>query len=406
MIIPMKHTAHFINGCAFKPSDWGDEGLPIIRIVQLTGGDLDNYFDGEVDKRYHLFDGDLLFSWSATLDSFEWQRGPALLNQHIFKVIPHQGTYQRFLYYSLKHHAPLWADVDAHGSTMRHIKRESLGNKIWLPDLKSQKMIASLLDRETTRIDALIEKKERQIALLEEKRQAVITQAVTKGLNPEAPMKDSGVEWLGEVPEHWEIKRLKFSARLNPSKSEINHRKQNLEVQFIPMTNVSEEGVVDISELKTLGEVYSGFTYCADGDVIIAKITPCFENGKGAFLSDLMNGIGFGSTEFHVLRSLGIDSEYLWFVTASEPFRAIGESEMTGAAGQQRVSGTFVADWPVCFPPQIEEQRLIINKLNAALSEILVLRKKLAKSASLLKERRAALITAAVTGQIDVREAA
>ena len=76
----MKYTARFINGAAFKPTDWGDDGKPIIRIAQLTGKDFDNYFNGAVNPRYHIEDNDLLFSWSATLDSFIWDRGSAILN--------------------------------------------------------------------------------------------------------------------------------------------------------------------------------------------------------------------------------------------------------------------------------------------------------------------------------------
>ena len=111
----------------------------------------DNYFDGDLDDQVTIsLTAILLFSWSATLDSFEWNRGPALLNQHIFKVIPRPGTHQRFLFYSLKHYAPLWAVVDAHGSTMHHIKKESLGNKVWLPNLATQKALVDFLDRETS----------------------------------------------------------------------------------------------------------------------------------------------------------------------------------------------------------------------------------------------------------------
>jgi type I restriction enzyme S subunit len=133
MMIPAKRVARFINGNAFKPSDWGDGGLPIVRIAQLSGGEFDNYYDGQFDDRYRITDGDLLLAWSATIDSYLWRRGPAILNQHIFKVLPGKGVSKRFLFYSLKHYSTTWADIDAHGSTTKHIKRESLGNKLFLP---------------------------------------------------------------------------------------------------------------------------------------------------------------------------------------------------------------------------------------------------------------------------------
>jgi len=210
VIIPMKYTARFTNGAAFKPSDWGDEGRPIIRIAQLTGKDFDNYFAEEIDPRYDIDDGALLFSWSATLDSFIWDRGPAILNQHIFKVEPLTGTDKRFLYYSLKHYTQIWADVDAHGSTMRHIKKESLGNKIWFPELAFQTQIADFLDRETSRIDRLIEKKSAFVSRLSERISSVAEVYSTRGFNSASPTKPTGIDWLPEIPVHWDLKRAKF----------------------------------------------------------------------------------------------------------------------------------------------------------------------------------------------------
>jgi type I restriction enzyme, S subunit len=200
----LKYLGDYQNGYPFKPEDRGEEGLPIIRISQLTSDDEPAYFKGELDQRVKIAPGDLLFSWSATIDSYIWSKGDAWLNQHIFKVTESQEASKDFLYYVIKHIAPKLADFDAHGSTMRHIKKESLGEKLYIPLQQEQLAIATFLDRETAKIDALIAEQQRLIELLQEKRQAVISHAVTKGLSPNAPMKDSGVEWLGEVPEHWE----------------------------------------------------------------------------------------------------------------------------------------------------------------------------------------------------------
>jgi len=178
-LTPAKMAAKFVNGHAFKPEDWGDTGIPIVRIAQLQGAEFDNSFDGDCPLRCHINDGDLLFSWSATLDSFIWDRGPAYLNQHIFKVSPYEGVDLRFLYYSLKHHAPLWGDIDAHGSTMKHIKRESLSNGIWLPSLEEQQQIAKDLDRQMKAMDGLQRVADRTIKLLKERRSALISAAVT-----------------------------------------------------------------------------------------------------------------------------------------------------------------------------------------------------------------------------------
>ena len=215
MITPIKHAAKFLNGAAFKPSDWGDEGLPIIRIAQLTGKPFDNFFAGEINRGIHVHDGDLLFSWSATIDAFIWQRGDGILNQHIFKVVPKRGAEKQYLYYLIKAHAPRWADDDAHGSTMKHIKKDALSNKVWLPDLGTQKAIADFLDREITRIDALMHKKAILIPLLREKQRSEITLAVTSGIDPKASIKDSDIPWMSSIPEHWTVSKLGYLGRLS-----------------------------------------------------------------------------------------------------------------------------------------------------------------------------------------------
>ena len=121
---------------------------------------------------------------------------------------------------------------------------------------------------------------------------------------PYSAYKDSGVEWLGEIPAHWEVKRLKFGAELNPSPLEARKLSQDGEVSFVPMEAVGEYGGLDLSRTKPLADVGSGYTYFANGDIVVAKITPCFENGKGALANDLTNGVAFGTTELHVLRAL------------------------------------------------------------------------------------------------------
>ena len=111
-----------------------------------------------------------------------------------------------------------------------------------------------------------------------------------------AKYKDSGVEWLGEVPEGWEVKRIRFVAQLNPSKSEIASLDRETEVSFLPMEAVGEDGSLALERSRRMSDVESGYTYFREGDVSIAKITPCFENGKGAVMRGLIGGIGFGTT--------------------------------------------------------------------------------------------------------------
>jgi type I restriction enzyme S subunit len=125
------------------------------------------------------------------------------------------------------------------------------------------------------------------------------------------------------------------------------------------MPAVSENGSIDASEVKTYDEVKTGFTYFAEDDVLFAKITPCMENGKGAVAVGLYNGIGFGSTEFHVLRPIAEKSNPYWVysLTSFEEFRKDAAANMTGSAGQRRVPATFLEKYKVALPPmKLQEQ--------------------------------------------------
>ena len=155
--------------------------------------------------------------------------------------------------------------------------------------------------------------------------------------------KASGTDWLGEVPEHWSVRRLRFVAELNPSKSEISQLDRETVVSFLPMESVGDDGTLSLDKEKTIGEVESGYTYFRDGDVTVAKITPCFENGKGALMYGLTNGIGFGTTELIVVRPRPDEvlGTYLHFLFISTEFRGLGESHMYGAGGQKRVPDAF-----------------------------------------------------------------
>ncbi|MBN2160253.1 MAG: restriction endonuclease subunit S [Spirochaetes bacterium] len=274
-----------------------------------------------------------------------------------------------------------------------------------VPSVDEQQAIASFLDRETTRINRIIEKQTRLIELLKEKRSALITQAVTKGLDPNAKMKDSGVEWIGEIPEGWGVIRLRFTIIFNPKKSGITGIENNSEVQFVPMELVPDNDEnLSLEQTAVYQDVRDGYTYFQDGDILIAKITPCFENGKGAIANNLTNCIGFGTTELHVLRPKQdmIQTKYLFYLTKLQSFREIGESMMKGAAGQKRVPELFIKDCYLPIPPLLEQKGIVdyIDESNNYTNSLI---SKIEKQIDLLNEYKQSLITAAVTGKIDVR---
>ena len=290
------------------------------------------------------------------------------------------------------------------GSTFTELSADHLGYfNLALPPLQEQRAIAAFLDRETAIIDALAAKKEQLIKLLQERRASLISRAVTRGLDPDVPMKKTGVEWIGEIPAHWEIKRLKFAVTLNPAPIETRNLDDAIEVSFVPMETVGEYGGLELSTTKPLKDVYNGYTYFREGDVLIAKITPCFENGKGAVASGLVNKIAFGTTELHILRvKETLDRYFLFYLTMGDAFRRLGEAEMYGTAGQKRVPESFVLNLVHPLPP-LPEQRAIVDFLDCETARIDTLVARIEEAIDRLKELRQALISAAVTGKIDVR---
>lgn len=218
-------------------------------------------------------------------------------------------------------------------------------------------------------------------------------------MKPYPKYKDSGIEWIGEVPEGWEVKRLKYVATINPSRENSKISKDSDELAaFLPMEKVNEDGTFETDLKRPINMLWNGFTYFEEHDTIFAKITPCFENGKGAYLINLGSSVGFGSTEFHVLRAIANTSisKYLYYITRFDLFRKIGESLMIGVAGQKRLPSTFAKNFLIGIPPVLEQQSITayLDRKTAQIDKIISKKQKLI---DLLKEDRAAIINQAVT---------
>ena len=158
------------------------------------------------------------------------------------------------------------------------------------------------------------------------------------------------------TPSGWEVKKLNELCEINPKKPS---KPSDELVSFISMSQVSEDGQIISTETKTYDEVSKGFTSFKDKDVLVAKITPCFENGKGALAHTLVNGIGFGSTEFHVLRAKeNTDPKFIYYLTRTDAFRAKGTMNMQGSAGHRRVTTDFIQIYKINTPPLPEQQKI------------------------------------------------
>lgn len=208
--------ADYVNGRAFKPNEWGDNGLPIIRIEQINNPKADcDYFDGVVVQDHEVDDGDLLFSWSATLTTLVWNRGPAALNQHIFKVLPKRGTDLDYLHHLLDFLIEQLAG-QAHGSTMQHIKKSDLlPYLVHVPPLPEQRHIAAILDS----ADEAIEETEALISKLKQAKSGLMHDLLTRGIDehghlrdPEANPEQFKDSPLGRIPEEWETPTFEAAA--------------------------------------------------------------------------------------------------------------------------------------------------------------------------------------------------
>jgi len=219
-------------------------------------------------------------------------------------------------------------------------KANLLQIEISIPDMDKQRYIVGVLDR----VCHLIELRQQELRELD---QLVKSRFIELFGMPGADDFGWGLVPLGSV------------CYINPKKGQDPRLSSGVEVSFVPMPAVTERGEIDATAIKEYDEVKTGFTYFAENDVLFAKITPCMENGKGAVARGLRNGLGFGSTEFHVLRPISGKSNPYWVytLTAFSQFREDAASNMTGSAGQRRVPASFLENYPVALPPlALQEQ--------------------------------------------------
>jgi type I restriction enzyme, S subunit len=397
----VKYLGRYINGYAFKPDDWSVDGNPIIRIQNLTNADATfNRFSGELDARYRVVRGDILISWSASLGLFIWREPEdGWLNQHIFKVVLREGFVDRSFFVWLGDWFIRELQKETHGSTMTHLTSGLFGAfRVELPPPEEQRAIALFLDAETARIDALVAKKEQLIKLLQEQRNAHIFNAVTKGLDPNVELRDSGVEWLGAIPAHWEVKKVK---RLSLVRRGASPRPIDDPVYFDDEGEYAWVRIADVTasdrylerttqRLSSLGKSKSVALEPGElvvsiaatvGKPIITKIKCCIHDGFVYFVG------------------LPASREFLFYVFSSgEPYKGLGK-----LGTQLNLNTDTIGD--IYLPqPSISEQDAIVQFLDRETARIDALIFKIRNAIDRLQEFRTALISSAVTGKIDLRE--
>lgn len=261
-----------------------------------------------------------------------------------------------------------------------------------------QTQISNYLNAKCSEINIMLSKTRSSIEEYKKLKQAVITQAVTKGVRGEREMKDSGVEWIGEIPVEWEISRIKYVSIFEPS---CDFRKLTPEtiITYSPMECIKNGTFERRSSLY--GNLAHTLTPFQDGDIVMAKVTPCFENGNIAIMNELQSGYGLGSSELFVFRPQNINTKYLFYWLQNKLFVHQACATMTGTGGLKRISPSFVKNCNIHYPAAAEQAE-IADYLDAKCAEIDGL---IAKKEQLVKELESykkSLIYEVVTGKREV----
>lgn len=405
-IMPIKRIFYILNGSTPKssePSYWSGS------ISWATPDDLGSLETDtlKITKRMITQEGyescgtqlaptgSLVLSTRAPIGHLAIAGVPLCINQGCRCLVFREKTQNRFYYYQLlaaKQELESWGQ----GSTFKELSRDKLVSvSLVSPTLDEQQAITAFLDRETSRIDTLIAKKQRQIELLQEKRTALISHAVTKGLNPDAKMKDSGIEWLGEIPEHWEVNRSKVLFQ------EVHERSETGEEELLSVSHIT--GVSRRSEKNVymfMAESLEGYKKCSQGDLVINTMWAWM----GALGITPEDGIVSPSYNVYRLRRAEYDPWFYDYLFRTSCFIAeiICYSKGVWTSRLRLYPQEFFEIRLPC--PPLSEQKKIVAAINKETSHYDAFQEKIEQSIEKLQEYRTALISAAVTGKIDVRK--
>lgn len=278
---------------------------------------------------------------------------------------------------------------------------------IAVPPVSEQRLIAQSLAKETGRIDLLIAEKQRLLGLLAEKRRALITCVVTQGLNPKAPRRQSGIPWLGKIPAHWDVMRLKFFAEVRGGITlGKNYGLQKLfEFPYLRVANV-QDGFLDLSNITTVMVPAAEAASCTlqNGDVLMNEGGDIDKLGRGCvWRMEIANCLH--QNHVFCVRPFAVKSEWLDAWTSTDAAKSYFESRAKRATNLASISGTNIKELPVPLPPE-SEQLTVLRHIQVETDKLAKFAKATERTITLLQERRSALISAAVTGQLDIDVAA
>jgi len=405
LVTRVKDVAEIVNGYPFDSKLFDPEvGKPLVRIRDLNSAEAEVRFAGNADDAYQVTSKELLIGMDGDFNVGRWRgREPALLNQRVCALRTISRVSSRLLELALPDPLKRINDL-TYSTTVKHLSSYQVGAiRIALPPVEELDAVVAFLDRETAKIDALVEAQERLIALLKEKRQAVISHAVTKGLDPSAPMKDSGVEWLGQVPAHWEVKQL---AKLAKPETTITYgiiqAGPDIEdgIPYIRTSDMSGHELPLEGYLKTSPEIDAAYSRSKvrTGDLVIAIRATI---GKPLKVPEHLDGANLTQGTARFSPADDCDADFVRYCLISAGAEAEFERLGKGATFKE-ITLEMLRKFRVPAPPYSEQKR-VARELDAILLDLASLSNAAEAAVILLRERRAALISAAVTGKIDVR---
>ncbi len=325
--------------------------------------------------------------------------GYHLIRLRLDRDIPTDYSYRKYMFNN--HYIRSYFSSRTQGITRYGLKYDDYKEAVvFIPPISEQKTIANFLDQKTAVIDGLIADKEKLIELLQEKRQAIITEAVTKGLNPNVRMKDSGIEWIGEIPEHWILSKIKYVSLIN-NKTLSESTDDDYEIDYIDISSVTSIGEIDgIQRLNFKDAPSRARRILSKGDTIVSTVRTYLK--AIAFIENVQSNL-ICSTGFAVLTPLSkVVPKYLFYLMRSEKYvneivrRSVGVS-------YPAINASDIGALE-CAIPNKDEQKYIVEYLDNCTTQIDQLVNDIQTQIQKLKEYRQSLISEAVTGKIDVRD--
>jgi type I restriction enzyme S subunit len=359
---------------------------------------------GRESKRLKVLPpGTLIYSMYASLGHVAELAISATINQALLGFEFKKGVYKQYVKWQLRHLQKRILE-EASSNTQDNLNAEKVRNlPIPLPKYEIQVAIADYLDCETARLDGLVTTKKRLLELLEEKRRSLITHAVTRGLNPNVTLLDTGIPWLGMIPEHWEVTRLKFVAEVQGGLTlgKNYEARELIEYPYLRVANV-QDGHIDLSDVEKILVPQAEAESCLlqSGDVLMNEGGDADKLGRGSIWFGEITPCLHQNHVFAVRPKL-IRSEWLNVWTSTEGAKGYFESRAKQSTNLASISATNIKELPVPIPPD-NEQSTILAYVETEIAKLDSLYSATERTISLLKERRETLIAAVVTGKIEV----